>query len=214
MHFGIYTYVYICCYICCTYVHKTVAVLVDLLCSGGSRDACRGIYVNDMFVQQQRYRIFCRNCAPSARKPCRYEDEDQSRLHNKITRIRQSVLPFVHPSPFFVPVPLCCLAGVFSPKTNNQQLKSRYCTSEQADKVLYPYCPKEYRAMDYRMQMVAREVRGHAADLIMLQVRSVVGGAIVVGGSGGDGGDGMILGMALFSLLPPLVLRSYVWRDG
>ncbi|CAN0481523.1 unnamed protein product, partial [Ectocarpus sp. 8 AP-2014] len=48
-------------------------------------------------------------------------------------------------------------------------LADMYCTSEQADKVLYPYCPKEYRAMDYRMQMVAREVRGHAADLIMLQ---------------------------------------------
>ncbi|CAN0164706.1 unnamed protein product, partial [Ectocarpus sp. 4 AP-2014] len=48
-------------------------------------------------------------------------------------------------------------------------LADMYCTSEQADKVLYPHCPKEYRAMDYRMQMVAREVRGHAADLIMLQ---------------------------------------------
>lgn len=37
--------------------------------------------------------------------------------------------------------------------------------------MLYPHCPKEFRAMDYRMQMVTREIRGHAADLIMLQVR-------------------------------------------
>ncbi|CAM9309857.1 unnamed protein product [Pylaiella littoralis] len=48
-------------------------------------------------------------------------------------------------------------------------LADMYCTSEQADKVLYPHCPKEYRIMDYRMQMVTREVRGHGADLIMLQ---------------------------------------------
>ncbi|CAN0127836.1 unnamed protein product, partial [Scytosiphon promiscuus] len=48
-------------------------------------------------------------------------------------------------------------------------LADMYCTSEQADEVLYPYCAKEFRAIDYRMQMVAREIRGHAADLIMLQ---------------------------------------------
>eukprot|EP00903_Cladosiphon_okamuranus_P010394 g9832.t1 len=48
-------------------------------------------------------------------------------------------------------------------------LADMYCTSEQADKVLYPYCPKEFRVLDYRMQMVTREIRGHAADLIMLQ---------------------------------------------
>ncbi|CAN0206293.1 unnamed protein product, partial [Laminaria digitata] len=48
-------------------------------------------------------------------------------------------------------------------------LSFRYCTSAQADKILYPHCPKEYREEGYRMQMVAREIRGHGADLIMLQ---------------------------------------------
>lgn len=46
----------------------------------------------------------------------------------------------------------------------------RYCTSTQADKVLYPYCKKEFRAADYRLQVVAREIRGYGADVIMLQV--------------------------------------------
>lgn len=46
----------------------------------------------------------------------------------------------------------------------------RYCTSTQADEVLYPYCKKEFRAADYRLQVVAREIRGYRADLIMLQV--------------------------------------------
>lgn len=50
--------------------------------------------------------------------------------------------------------------------------------------------------MDYRMQMVAREVRGHAADLIMLQVLLHHASAVVVvvavdvvtaGGAGGGG---------------------------
>lgn len=46
----------------------------------------------------------------------------------------------------------------------------RYCTSAQADEILYPHCPKEYREEGYRMQVVAGEIRGHGADLIMLQV--------------------------------------------
>ena len=50
----------------------------------------------------------------------------------------------------------------------------RYCTSTQADEVLYPHCPKEFREADYRLQMVAREIRGYGADLVMLQVRSQV----------------------------------------
>lgn len=51
-------------------------------------------------------------------------------------------------------------------------LLTRYCTSAQADEILYPYCPKEYREQGYRMQMVTREIREHKADLIMLQVIS------------------------------------------
>lgn len=63
-----------------------------------------------------------------------------------------------------------------SPTTFLHAIPLRYCTSEQADKVLYPHCPREFRVMDYRMQMVAREIRGHAADLIMLQVLCWGGG--------------------------------------
>lgn len=74
---------------------------------------------------------------------------------------------------FFEPK-MCFLSKtdhLHTPTTNQSRL--RYCTSDQADKVLYPHCPKKFRAMDYRMQMVAREIRGHAADLIMLQVTVV-----------------------------------------
>lgn len=62
-----------------------------------------------------------------------------------------------------IPVPFFCAFRRDSPS-------SRYCTSAQADEILYPHCPKEYREEGYRMQMVAREIRGHGADLVMLQV--------------------------------------------
>lgn len=48
--------------------------------------------------------------------------------------------------------------------------KTRYCTSLEADEVLYSHCPKQYREANYRMQMVLRELRGYGADLLMLQV--------------------------------------------
>lgn len=67
----------------------------------------------------------------------------------------------------------------------------RYCTSEQADKVLYPHCPREFRVMDYRMQVVAREIRGHAADLVMLQVCGPGGRA------GGDAGFRFVSSLTL-----------------
>lgn len=66
-------------------------------------------------------------------------------------------------------VPVLVLGSYIFLRTS-PQLSFRYCTSTQADEILYPYCPKEYREEDYRMQMVAREIREHGADLIMLQV--------------------------------------------
>ncbi|CAM9231739.1 unnamed protein product [Sphacelaria rigidula] len=46
---------------------------------------------------------------------------------------------------------------------------NRYCTSAQADEMLYTYCPKKYREADYRMQVVLRELREYDSDIIMLQ---------------------------------------------
>lgn len=47
---------------------------------------------------------------------------------------------------------------------------ARYCTSAQADEVLYPHCPRAFREAEYRMQVVLREVRSYGADLLMFQV--------------------------------------------
>lgn len=47
---------------------------------------------------------------------------------------------------------------------------ARYCTSAQADEVLYPHCPRAFREAEYRMQVALREVRSYGADLLMFQV--------------------------------------------
>ncbi|KAG5184781.1 Endonuclease/exonuclease/phosphatase [Tribonema minus] len=46
---------------------------------------------------------------------------------------------------------------------------ARYCTSDFAANVLYPYCPAEWRDLGHRSQVVVRELLGYSADVICLQ---------------------------------------------
>lgn len=48
-------------------------------------------------------------------------------------------------------------------------LSANYSSTDQAEKVLYPYCDPEYLAVDYRKQLVYQEIAGFNADIVCLQ---------------------------------------------
>mmetsp|Transcript_8553 Transcript_8553/g.53439 ORF Transcript_8553/g.53439 Transcript_8553/m.53439 type:complete len:825 (-) Transcript_8553:527-3001(-) len=48
-------------------------------------------------------------------------------------------------------------------------LSANYSSTDQAEKLLYPYCDREYLAVDYRKQLVYQELAGFNADIICLQ---------------------------------------------